>query len=378
MDKKGAKCGGDKRFNHAKYLGRCCVLFPNKKQNSKDMDWKKINHYVLKKQHLTSKFDNVLKCVEDIVGLNSVAPTTPYLSLFNRIKDFKKSMLDEEMYEKKRLYRLRLMRGTLFIVTRNFLPIAYSATIERTQKRLASFQKYYKLAEKEFEELKKEIITVLGKGEKTAVEIRKKLKSNIRISLILRLLMEDVPLIREMPLGTWKGEQFRYSLLSRNIKLRMNKEKAKILLVEKFLEAFGPATLKDFVWWIGFSKKESEKILEKIETIDIGEGLLLLKKESKEFKNFKVNGESLLLLSAFDQYVITYKYSICPRLINEKYLNKIYNKYGELYNPIIRNGRIIGKWYEEKGRIHYLLYEKIKNKTKLNRKIEEMNEFFMV
>lgn len=342
------------------------------------MDWEKINYYVLKKQHLTSKFDNVLKCVEDIAGLNSVVATTPYLSLFNRIKDFKKSMLNNEMYEKKRLYRLRLMRSTLFIVTRNFLPIAYSATIDRTQKRLVSFQKYYKLTEKEFEELKKEIINVLGKGEKTAVEIRKESKRNIRISLILRFLMEDVPLLRGRPLGTWKGEQFRYSLLSKNIKLKMNKEKAKILLVEKFLEAFGPATLKDFVWWSGFTKKESEKISDKIETIDIGEDLLLLKKEAKEFKNFKPSGESLSLLSAFDQYVITYKYSICPRLINEKYLNKIYNKYGELHNPIIRNGRIVGKWYEEKGRIHYLLYEKIKNKTELEQKIEEMNEFFMM
>ena len=148
------------------------------------MDWEKVNCYVLEKQHLTSKCNNVLKCVEDVAGLNSITATTPYLSLFNRIKDFKKSMLDEEMYEKKSLYRLRLMRGTLFIVTRNFLPIAYSATIDRTQKRLDGFRKSYKLSEKEFEGLKDEIITVLGEGEKTAVEIRKELRRNINIIIL--------------------------------------------------------------------------------------------------------------------------------------------------------------------------------------------------
>ena len=278
------------------------------------MDWEKVNCYVLEKQHLTSKCNNVLKCVEDVAGLNSITATTPYLSLFNRIKDFKKSMLDEEMYEKKSLYRLRLMRGTLFIVTRNFLPIAYSATIDRTQKRLAGFRKSYKLSEKEFEELKDEIIIVLGKGEKTAIEIRKELGTNISASLFLRLLMEDVPLLRGRPLGTWKGEQFRYSLLPNNIELRMDKEKAKTLLVEKFLEAFGPATLKDLAWWSGFSKKESRTILEEISVIDVGDGLLLLTKEAKDFDNFKVDNESLLLMCGFDQYVITYKYSICPRL----------------------------------------------------------------
>lgn len=339
------------------------------------MDWEKIDHYVLEKQHLTSKSDNVLKCVEDIAGLNSITATTPYLSLFNRIKDFKKSMLDEEIYEKKRLYRLRLMRATLFIVARNFLPIAYSATIDRTQRRLASFRRRYKLSEKEFEELKDEIITVLGKGEKTAVEIRKELGTNISISLILRLLMEDVPLLRGKPLGTWKGEQFRYSLLPKNIKLRMNREKAKILLIEKFLESFGPATLKDIAWWSGFSKKESKKILEEIKTIDIGDGLLLLEREAEDFEISKVDNESLLLMSGVDQYVITCKYSICPRLVCERYLTNIYNEYGALHNPIIRNGKIIGRWHVKEGKIGYLLYEKIKNKTKLNQQIREMEEF---
>ena len=339
------------------------------------MDWEKINHYVLEKQHSMDKCNDIKKCVEDIAGLNSITATTPYFSLFNRIKDFKKSMLDEEMYEKKRLYRLRLMRGTLFIVTRNFLPIAYSATIDRTQKRLAGFRKRYKSSEREFEELKEKVITTLGKGEKTAIEIRKELGTNMNISLMLRLLMEDVPLLRGRPLGTWKGEQFRYSLLPKNIKLRMDKEKAKILLVEKFLEAFGPATLKDIAWWSGFSKNESEEILKKIETIDIGEGLLLLKKEAKKFEDFKLGEESLVLLSAFDQYVFTYRYSMCPRFVNQEYLENIYNEYGELHNPIIGNGRIIGRWYIRQGGIDYLLYEKIKNKTKLDQKIGEIEEF---
>jgi len=339
------------------------------------MDWEKINHYVLEKQHLKRKCSNVLKCVEDIAGLNSITATTPYLSLFNRIKDFKKSILDEEMYKKKRLYRLRLMRGTLFIVTRNFLPIAYSATIDRTQKRLAGFGKHYKFSEKEFKKLKDELIDVLEKGEKTAVEIRKELMTNISISRILRLLMEDVPLVRGRPLGTWKGEQFRYSLLPKNIKSRMNKEKAKVLLVEKFLQSFGPATLKDLAWWSGFGKKESKKILEELSTIDIGDGLLLLKKEGEDFENFKVDDESLLLMPSFDQYVITYKYSIYPRLVDQKYLKCIYNEYGELHDPIIKNGRIIGRWWFKNEKVGFLFYEKMKNKTALCQKIGGMEEF---
>lgn len=340
------------------------------------MDWEKINRYVMEKQHLTSKCNNVLKCVEDVAGLNSVVAVTPYLSLFNRVRDFKKSMLVEEMYERKRLYRLRLMRGTLFVVTRGFLPIAYSATIDKTQKIYGRFPKYCNISEKELGKLRNEIIRILEKGERTAKEIRKEIGTdNKNVSPVLRWLMEDMPLMRGRPLGTWKSEQFRYSLLPQNVELNMDRKKAKILLIEKFLASFGPATLKDLAWWSGFGKKESRNILKEISTIDVGDGFILLKKEARYFDNFKVDDENLQLMSAFDQYVITYKYSICPRLVTEKNLNNIYNKYGELYDPIIRNGRIVGRWCVKEGKISHLLYEKIENEPELYGKIEQMEEF---
>ena len=341
------------------------------------MDWAKINCYVMEKQYLTSKCNNVLKCVEDVAGLNSVVATTPYLSLFNRVKDFKKSMLDEEMYEKRRLYKLRLMRGTLFVVTRSFLPIAYSATFDKTQKIYSRFRKYCNISEKELGKLRNKILKILERGERTAKEIRKEIGiDNKNVSPVLRWLMEDVPLIRGRPLGTWKGEQFRYSLPPQNVELNMDKKETKILLVEKFVESFGPVTLKDLAWWSGLGKKESRSILEEISTTDLGDGLLLLEKEAKDFNNFRVHDdECLLLMSAFDQYVITYKYSICPRLVTEKNLSDIYNEYGELHDPIIRDGMIIGRWCVKEGKINYLLYEKIENMTELHRKIEEMEKF---
>lgn len=134
----------------------------------------------MKKQYLKTKCNNVVECVEDITGLNSVSAVTPYLSLFNRVVDFKKSMLDEEMYERRRLYRLGLMRGTLFVVTRNFLPIAYSATIENTQRIYGRFRKYCTISDEGLDRLRNEIIRILEKEEKTAREIRKKLESITR------------------------------------------------------------------------------------------------------------------------------------------------------------------------------------------------------
>ncbi|MFQ6088245.1 MAG: hypothetical protein ACE5K0_05015 [Candidatus Methanofastidiosia archaeon] len=109
--------------------------------------------------------------------------------------------------------------------------------------------------------------------------------------------------------------------------------------------------------------------------IDIGDGLLVLEREAEDFRNSKVDDESLLLMSGVDQYVITYKYSICHRIVSEKYLTNIYDEYRELHDPIIKNGRIIGRWFVKEGKICYLLYEKIKNKAELYQRIREMEEF---
>ena len=82
-----------------------------------------VNHYLLRKQHLTddSKTDDIVQIVEDVGGLHATIPKTPYLSLFSRANNFTRKQLDEELYENRSLGKisrysaqgleLRLRRG---------------------------------------------------------------------------------------------------------------------------------------------------------------------------------------------------------------------------------------------------------------------------
>ena len=56
-----------------------------------------------------------------------VAPN-PYLQLRQRIRGFARSMLDRELYEQRSLIRVRCMRGTLFALPLDLLPVAWAAT----------------------------------------------------------------------------------------------------------------------------------------------------------------------------------------------------------------------------------------------------------
>lgn len=68
----------------------------------------------------------------DTVGLHSTLPGTPYLSLKARIGDFTTDDLDIEVYEHRSLVRLKVMRGTVFLLTRAMAQIAFAATVELT------------------------------------------------------------------------------------------------------------------------------------------------------------------------------------------------------------------------------------------------------
>ena len=99
---------------------------------SKQIDFKKINQFILCKQHLTEdskeKSERVVKVTKDICGLHAQVAITPYLSLWNRVESFRKEVLEKELYEKRTLVKIWCMRRTLHIVSTEQVMEYYQAT----------------------------------------------------------------------------------------------------------------------------------------------------------------------------------------------------------------------------------------------------------
>jgi len=64
---------------------------------------RRMNSFVLQKQKLIDDRpgEDIVQIVKDIGGLHATSPTTPYLSLFARVKNFEREHLDTELYEKR-------------------------------------------------------------------------------------------------------------------------------------------------------------------------------------------------------------------------------------------------------------------------------------
>ena len=89
----------------------------------------KANLLVIMKHHLLrpSRKGSVVAVADDLCGLHATSSITPYLSLYNRIDVFSPEDLNRELNLQK-LQRVRAMRGTLFLVSREMFPVVAIAT----------------------------------------------------------------------------------------------------------------------------------------------------------------------------------------------------------------------------------------------------------
>ncbi|MEJ2294106.1 MAG: hypothetical protein P8Y23_05000, partial [Candidatus Lokiarchaeota archaeon] len=109
-----------------------------------EIDTITVNKLVLTKHHLTnaSKTNDILKITEDLCGLHASGTIEPYIQLFIRTHNFQKEQLDAELYVNKTLGKIRGMRKTLFIFTKDLMQMVYPFVRNLTQEREQKYLEY--------------------------------------------------------------------------------------------------------------------------------------------------------------------------------------------------------------------------------------------
>ena len=231
----------------------------------------KVNQSVLHKQHLTddSKSNNIAQVVKDLSGLHATIPITPYLSLLARTRNFQKELLEEELYMKRALGKIRCMRKTVHIVPKEMIPVAFSATRKSVELASEKYSRYLGVTQEEYERTARQILKVLKGKVMDTSEIKQSLKTERNISPIVNLMCDQGLLIRGEPAKSWKSNIHSYHLFEDYFpSLDLNaidEATAKELLLRNYISSFGPVTEDDVVWWLGFLKGEVEEILKNLE-----------------------------------------------------------------------------------------------------------------
>jgi len=330
-----------------------------------------VNQYVLRKHYLLegSEAKDVLQVVNDIIALHATSAGTPYISLFARMKDFKRKDLDEEFYIKRGLVRLRAMRGTLFITSLESAPMLYQAT-KLPEPQLLNMTRKWGISQSEYSELSEKLHNFLKGGGKALTEIRKALPRDLvravefrdgksiykwtNVKVVLTMMMRRGIVISEKDMGTLRLTKANKYVLFQEIYPKLNfdsvtSEEAKTMLVKHYIKSFGPVTEEDIAWWTGFTRTDVKEALAAIEKELVCVKLsglqgdyLMLETDYRHFIKFKpLTTQSVSLLPYEDPYTKGYK--VRDRLVDKAREKMVYVG-GGVQPTILLNGKIIGTW----------------------------------
>ena len=351
-----------------------------------------VNYFVLKKQHLTddSKINDILQITDDLCGLHATGSIEPYLALFERTQDFNKEDLEQEWYVKKNLGRIRCMRKTLFIQTKNVIPIVYAATNNMLENLLEKYLKARGISSKDYSDLSHEIIESLKDKERSTSEIKKTLSSPLDISAVISVMCDRGLLARSKPVKGWKDRRINYTLFCNyfpDINLRKySEEEAISVLVRNYIKSYGPVTESDIAWWTGLGKSEIKNALKTLENIITKvkishlEGDYIIYKP--DINNIKLVSSTLEtnvnILPTLDPYLMGYKDR--ERYLDVDNYDNIFDRSGNATSSVLLDGKIIGVWNvveKPKAGVKFFLFKSIEEKIKntIVLKLKKIGEF---
>ena len=292
-------------------------------------------------------------------GLHATSSTTPYLSLLARSRKFEKRDLEEELYDRRTLGKIRCVRKTIYIHTKDMIPVAFRATARVVVRASKRHMEYRGVSAEEYEHLSQAILGVLAGREMTAAAIKTALGTGVDLSSILYLMCDQGLLIRGRPERGWKDRNHHYSLFRAyfpDIDLEeMSEMEAITSLVKQYLASFGPVRESDIVWWTGLGKTKVRAamtnlghLVSKVTLSGLGGDFVMLRSDEALVKDVGLPDiPTVNLLPTLDPYLMGYKER--GRYLDKGYYDKVFDRSGNATSTVLVGGKVLGVWDFEGG-----------------------------
>lgn len=285
------------------------------------------------------------QALRDVVGVYSAHPSAP-LSLFARVKNFDAQKF-RALEETRAAIRFGAMRGSIHLLPRETAPKIFAATIGDDPKMLARRMQVAGVNAEEYTKFKHDVL----KDVCTPMSVRDLRKatneSEKGLGTLLRA-MSDEGLVLRVGAAGLRSNDLRYVPTKAWLGAELPKEereKALVWLAREYLRAFGPARVQDFMWWTTSTKTTVTKIFAQLETVNVGEGFLLLKEDARAFEKIKpFTPDVISVLPKWDAYTMGYPSDGRERFVTRDTQSRIYDKAGDGYGAILLNGLAVAAW----------------------------------
>jgi hypothetical protein len=145
--------------------------------------------------------------------------------------------------------------------------------------------------------------------------------------------------------GPIKEKKLTFNLLIDRVRTsrHLSRDESLFELADRYFRSHCPATLKDFVWWSGLSKKEAKMAMESVRhnfVVEIIDSMEFLFPDS--FKDDVSENTSVYLLPAYDEFLISYKDRSASLSLADN--RRAVSVNGIFYPVVIVNGQVEGLW----------------------------------
>jgi len=306
------------------------------------------------KQHLSPETairpGGVLTVADDLVGLHATAAETPYLSLYARMTGPVMEELDDELYQRRTLVRLKAVRGTVFLMPRRLAPIAFAATREMTIER---DRRWLRLDTQSYARTAPAVLDALVDRSLTVAELRRSVQEGADLTAVVALLCDEGLIVRDRPTGSRKSSTFRYRRWDQTYPdvdlAAYQPEEAIRLLVREYIDRYGPVSMADILWWTGLPARSIRAAVTSLASElttstlpGISDELFTLDADEVSPSQTIDKAPSVRLLPQLDPY--TMGYHDRSRLADSAHYELIYDRGGNATSVVLVDGRVAGVW----------------------------------
>lgn len=311
--------------------------------------------------------DDLVKVASRICGLNAQTARGPYISLWSRIKGFKREHLTKAFHEDRRFIKTWLMRGTAHMVVSSEFPIYQKALRRglleewerifkrhgpdasisvktRLERAILKHLESASLTKKELMPLVEHVL--VGQAEKERKTV---------ISWTLRTLSYRGLVCHARPTGTWYHfKDNRFTTVERwspGLDVdRLDERHARRDLLLKYLHGYGPATIQDFAYWTGLKVTASRQTFE-----DARDRISEIKVKDVKRTHWVLNSDLARLprlgskkkipvrfLPEFDPLIMGHKDK--SPLLDERHKKSVFLRLADVEPVVMIDGRARGTW----------------------------------
>lgn len=276
------------------------------------------------------------------------------LQLWARNDSLTRTQIEDALWKSRTLVKTHLMRRTLHLIASSDFWLYISALRRsRTTRELRVMQRC-NIAETEAREVAALIVQTLEPGPMTANAIRAAVQP--KVSRRVREWMKLVWSIMQLPVaeglvcyGSGDGNEATYIRSDQWLKGGHEKrkdvpeQKAQLELLRRYLRAYGPARIKDFIHWSGITAAEAAALLTSIQNeVEEVAGGFLLREDVPQLRDARSLKDSVHLLPHFDVFLLAH--SSKDHLLDLEHYKHVYRNQGWISPVVLIGGRIAGTW----------------------------------